>query len=96
MKLPFALVLPVLLSFTSGPVYADYFQIFEGGRQNYFPYAQVYVGGKLYGYTDLYGRIKVDLPKGRYAGQVELRGGTRKRIEFTIDGGRQLKRVNAQ
>jgi hypothetical protein len=94
MKMPTTFVLLVLLFPLSAPAYADNFQIFEGARQ-YAAYARVYVQDRLYGYTDMYGRIKIDLPHGNYSGEVDLRG-TRRRITFTIDGAGQLKKVNAQ
>ncbi len=90
-----AAMLSLLAALLPTAVRADYFQIFDGARQYYIPYAHVYMNGQLYGYTDMYGRIKIDLRSGRYVGEVEVRG-VRKRIAFDINGARQLKRINAQ
>ena len=95
MKTLIAFGFSLFLSLLSGPVYADYLQIFDGTGRYYVSYAQVYVRGTLYGYTDMYGRIRIDLPSGNYFGEVDVRGG-RKKIEFTIDGARHLKRINAR
>ena len=79
----------------SGLAHADYFQILDSADGNYIQYAQVYLDGKPYGYTDRYGRIEVDRPNGTYAGEVAVRD-EHKTIEFNIDGSSELKRVSVQ
>ena len=81
----------LVLVLLADPARADYFQVFDGPR--YVPYAKVFVLGRLYGYTDAFGRIKIEEQSGPYSGEVEVRG-VRKRINFTVDGARQLKRLN--
>jgi len=79
---------------------ADYFQIVDGSDGSDIQYAQVYVDGRSYGYTDRYGRIEVDRPNGIYAGKVVVRDDHKKpevkKLEFNIDGDPALKKIIAQ
>jgi|GEM_PF-5651685 len=74
---------------------ADYFQVFDGSTPYYIPHAAVFVDQKQVGFTDAAGRIKIDLPKGTYSGEIVLKS-ARKRMTFTIDNGQQLKKVAVQ
>ena len=89
-------IFAIMLSlFAADVALADYFQIFDGSRPYYISYAPVTVGGRPVGYTDRYGRIRIDLDKGEYRGEITYRG-RKIRLEFVIDGGRELKRVEAK
>ncbi len=85
----------VALLFLVPDAMADYFQVFDGSTPYYIPHAAVFVDQKQVGFTDASGRIKIDLPKGTYAGEIALKS-TRKHMTFTIDDNEQLKKVAAQ
>lgn len=73
---------------------ADSFQIFDRSTPYHIAYAKVYVGGQLKGYTDMYGRIRLDLSPGKYTGEITYRD-QRRRITFHADGAAQVKRIDA-
>jgi hypothetical protein len=81
---------------TAPAAHADYFQVFDGSTPYYVPYAQIRLKERLLGYTDAYGRIRIDLPPGHYSAQVLLRDSRKKTISLALDGSRQLKRVDAR
>jgi hypothetical protein len=87
-------LLASLVSITPSIAFADYFQIFDGSRPYYIPYARVTLADKTIGYTDAYGRLKIDLPPGEYQVQIEYRSG-RKTVRLFVDGGSNLKRAEA-
>ena len=74
---------------------ADYFQVFDAGKPYYIPHATVFRNNQPIGGTDASGRIRIDLPPGAYTAQIAV-GTTRKQVQFTIDNGAQLKRIEAQ
>jgi hypothetical protein len=87
-------LLTLLFLFAPNAAFADYFQIFETSRPYYIPYARVSLDAKFVGYTDMYGRIKIDRPPGQYVGVVSHRGASRK-MRMIFDGTGELKRVEA-
>jgi hypothetical protein len=88
------IVITLLLFSTPGSAFADYFQFFDGSGPYYITYARVTLAGKTIGYTDAYGRLKINLPRGQHQVEIEHRGQTRT-ARLSRDGGSGLKRAEA-
>lgn len=86
------IVLVLLLVAAPGCVHADYFQVFDASGKYYIPYASVMKDNSVIGYTDAYGRVKIDLPKGECRVQIKHRGNTMT-SQLTIDGSTVLKKA---
>lgn len=85
----------VLSLLTSDASHADYFRIMDGATSYYIPYAKVEEDdGSVIGYTDAYGRIRINLPLGQRTVKVIDRGVT-KSVSLRVDGRPNLKRVEA-
>lgn len=91
----YPLVLTFLIVALPKVALADYFQVFDPTHNSYVPYARISVNGLAIGTTDGYGRIKIDLPRGSYQGEIALRDGT-KHFAFAIDESAQLKKLQTQ
>lgn len=90
MKFRFLLIGLALIA--PGAAYADYFQFFAGGRS--VPHARVILNGKTVGFTDAYGRVKINLPRGAYQVQIDDRV-KRMSARIVVDGKGNLKRADA-
>ena len=79
---------------SANTAFADYFQIFDGSRPYYIAYARVTLAGKTIGYTDAYGRLKIDLAPGKYEVQIAHRDAL-KTVRLSVNGSSVLKRAEA-
>ena len=84
--LAMALVLSV-----AGSAYADVFQLVDRDRNSYLVSYAVYISGRLCGYTDGYGRIRIDRPNGTYKAILRIRNRPDRVIRLSFNGGRTLK-----
>ncbi len=60
----------------AAPGLADDFQLLDRSTGGWISYAEVFTGNRRLGYTDKYGRIRIDLPPGNYQGRVRVNGET--------------------
>lgn len=86
------LALGVWLSAPAGTALADDFQLVDEGSGGLISYAEVTLEGRRLGYTDKYGRIRVDLPPGRYRAGVRVNGDVFP-FSFEISGGQIRRRM---
>jgi hypothetical protein len=56
------------------PAWADDFQLVDRSSGGWLSYAEVFMDDERLGYTDKYGRIRIDLPPGRYQARVRVNG----------------------
>jgi hypothetical protein len=89
-----AILLASLIWLMPGTAFADYFQFFNAATPYFIPNAMVSLNGQTIGYTDAYGRIKIDLAPGNYQVQIEFKNGL-KTVQLHIDGKTNLKKVEA-
>ncbi len=90
-----SILLTCLMAMTPGIAFADYYQFFVGSTPYYIPNAKVSFNGQTIGYTDAYGRIKIDLAPGKHQVQIEFKDGLRT-VQLQIDGEQNLKKVKVQ
>ncbi len=88
-----AIVFCFLLAFLliGGSAHADVFQLEVGAEHLLAAYSPVYINNALIGYTDKFGRIAIDLPRGTYNAYVIF--GVKLEFTLTIDGATNLKTV---
>lgn len=56
------------------PAWGDDFQLVDRASGGWLSYAEVFTEDQRLGYTDKYGRIRIDLPPGRYRARVRVNG----------------------
>jgi hypothetical protein len=88
------ILLASLIAIIPGFALADYFKFLDSSTHYFIPNARVTLDNKIIGYTDGYGRLKVDLPKGDYQVRIEFRGGF-KTAQLHVDGAKNLKTAEA-
>jgi hypothetical protein len=66
----------LLLGMFASPVWADDFQLVDRATGGWVSYAEVFGDDRRLGYTDKYGRIRINLPPGRYRAEVRVNGDT--------------------
>ncbi|MGH7746577.1 MAG: hypothetical protein ACREQ5_17730 [Candidatus Dormibacteria bacterium] len=88
------ILLASLIATMPSVAFADYFQFFDGPTSKFIPNAHIKIGNQAFGYTDAYGRIRIDIAPGIYQVQIESQDGI-KTAQLHIDGGTKLKRTEA-
>ncbi|MFP4030441.1 MAG: hypothetical protein ACLFRG_10325 [Desulfococcaceae bacterium] len=76
----------------AAPALADDFQLVDESSGGLISYAEVSMDGRRLGYTDKYGRIRIDLPRGRYRARVRVNGDWFP-FSFEISDGRGRRRM---
>jgi hypothetical protein len=71
---------------------ADPVQFVDAQTGAYASYSRVEIDDRLIGYTDMYGRIKISMPKGDYPCSVKFFGHTFQ-VRLSITGDANLKRI---
>lgn len=81
----------VLIIFLTTSSYADVFQFVDRHRNSYLVSYGVYISGQLSGYTDGYGRIRIDIPNGTYNAILKMPNRPDRSIELKFNDSNRLK-----
>ena len=92
MKTFFIMIVMVILAASS--VYADVFQFIDRSSNSYLISYAVYISNQRYGYTDGYGRIRIDRQNGNYTVTLKKRNRPDRIIQISIDGSNTLKVIS--
>lgn len=82
----------MLVAFMAGAADADTFQFVDRAGNYFIANCGVYISNQLYGYTDGYGRIRINLPSGTHPVTLNMRK-RKKTISLSFDGSSALKTV---
>lgn len=87
------LIFITFVAIMAGTAYADSFQFIERARNSYIANGAIYISNQLQGYTDGYGRIRINLPRGTYEARLRIRNRPDIVIRLTLDGSSTMKIV---
>lgn len=74
-RVPIFGIMALWLAAVAAPTaWADDFQLVDRASGGWLSYAEVVTEEKRLGYTDKYGRIRIELPPGRYHARVRVKG----------------------
>lgn len=75
------------------PAYGDFFQFIDRQHNSFLTYRAVIIEGRKIGFTDGYGRIRIELENGAYMVTLKYQRSRDKIVEVTIDRSSRLKVV---
>ncbi|HID69260.1 MAG TPA: hypothetical protein EYP35_02095 [Desulfobacterales bacterium] len=75
----------------AGPAYGDYFQFIDRQHNSFLTYRSVFVNGRNIGYTDGYGRIRIELRNGPHMAILKYQQSQDRVVEVMIDRSNRLK-----
>ena len=90
-----ALALLLVLA-TAVPVKAEVFQFVDAQSNSYLVYWAVWQSQTFLGYTDGYGRLRIDSPTGRLPITLKYRGKHDKSMHITVTDTQKVRLIRVQ
>lgn len=89
-----SIIVLLLSAAVTSSAYADVFQFIDRSQNSYLTKHAVYISNQLCGYTDGYGRIRIERPKGNYTLTLKQRKKPDRTISISFDGSSITKVVS--
>ncbi len=89
------LALALFLS-VAAPVKAEVFQFVDAESNSYLVYWAVWRSQTFFGYTDRYGRLRIDKPTGALSITLKSRGKSDKSTNITVTTADEVKLITVQ
>ena len=86
----------VLFLSAAAPVKAEVFQFVDAQSNSYLVYWAVWQSKRFLGYTDGYGRLRIDSPTGASSIALKSRGKSDKSTHITVTAAREVKLIKVQ
>ena len=87
------IIVLVLLMAVTGSAYADVFQFIDRSSNSYLISYAVYISEELKGYTDGYGRIRINKQNGAYSATLRKKNSLDIVVRLSFDGSSTLKTI---